>query len=281
MPITNPDPDLVHAENLETVKKYLDGWKANLDSLGIWVREPYACLFDAIAFSLLNKAFKLSLACLCLIEADFADEAYGLSRSVLECAINLRCLTLDPVEIEARAQNYLDFFHAERKYFLDLCRKEISDPNSLHRIESLAATERVDARWSDPRKRNISDWKKIEGRQWDLFKIVTEPHPLDAELEGNYPILAHYTTTYRAASVMVHCSIRALDNNFAVSPFPFRVADRLVTHYDHRNEPLVTITAGLHLAARYALFGVGCDRTEPFEDLAAVSASKLKYLKQS
>ncbi|HEY1901429.1 MAG TPA: DUF5677 domain-containing protein [Terracidiphilus sp.] len=212
-----PDPEVVHSENLAAVKDYLAGWKACLDSKGIWVIEPYARLYDSIAFSTLNKAYRLSQACLHLIDKGFSDEAYGLSRSVLECAINLRYLILNQDEIDLRSNNFLDFFHAERKHFLELCRTQIKDKDALARIETRAKSEGVDKRWSDPRKRRISDWKKLESHDWDGFKIVTQPHPLDADLNHRCQILRHYSTAYRASSAMVHCSIRALDNNFAVS----------------------------------------------------------------
>jgi hypothetical protein len=276
-----PDPELVHSQNLAAAKQYLAGWKACLDSRGIWVIEPYARLYDSIAFSTLNKAYRLSQACICLIEAGFPDEGYGLSRSVLECAINLRYLTLNREEIDSRSNNFLDFFHAERKHFLELCRNQIKDKDALDRIESLAKAERVDDRWSDPKKRRISDWKKIENRDWDGFKIVTETHPLDAELDSRCRILAHYSTAYRAASAMVHCSIRALDNTFAVSNFQYKVAEDLTTCYDHRFEPLMTVVSGLYLSVSYALFGAGLGRPEDLDRQFADFCSKLVYLKQA
>jgi hypothetical protein len=280
---TKPDPEIVHAENLAAAKDYLVRWKAHLDSKGIWVIEPHARLYDSIAFSTLNKAYRLSQACVHLIEAGFSDEAYGLSRSVLECAINLRYLTLNPNEIDLRSNNFLNFFHAERKHFLELCRSQIKDRDTLDRIESLAKSEGVDKMWSDPRKRRISDWKKLESHDWDGFKIVTEAHPLDPDLDGRCPILMHYSTAYRAASAMVHCSIRALDNNFAISSFQYKVADGLKTNYDHRFEPLMTVVVGTYLSVKYALFGVGLDRaeTEEFDKQFDTCCAKLVYLKQS
>jgi hypothetical protein len=276
-----PDPELVHSRNLDAVKEYLAGWKASLDSRGIWVIEPTGRLYDSIAFSMLNKAYRLSLACICLIEAGFSDEAYGLSRSVLECAINLRYLTLNRDEIDLRSNNFLNFFHAERKHFLELCRKQIKDKAALDRIEFRAKAERVDDSWSDPKKSRINDWKKIENRDWDGFKIVTKTHPLDVELNGRCSILTHYSAAYRAVSAMVHCSIRALDNTFAVSSFSYKVADGLTTNYDHRFEPLMTVVAGMYLSVNYALFGSGLDRTEVFDKQLDLCCRKLVYLKQA
>jgi len=275
------DPDLIYSQNLAAVKQYLAGWKACLDSSGIWVIEPNARLYDSIAFSMLNKAYRLSQACICLIEAGFSDEAYGLSRSVLECAINLRYLTLNREEIDLRSNNFLNFFHAERRHFLELCRKQIQDKDALERIESLAQVEGVDDSWPGPNIRRINDWKKIENRNWDGFKIVTETHPLDADLNGRCPILAHYSTAYRAASAMVHCSIRALDNTFAISNFPYKVAEGLKTNYDHRFEPLMTVVAGIYLSVSYALFGAGLDRTEDFDMQFDTCCADLMYVKQS
>lgn len=281
MQVSKQDPELVRSRNLEAVKSYLAEWKKCLDSCGIWVIEPDARLYDSIAFSMLNKAYRLSQACICLLEAGFLDEAYGLSRSVLECAINLRYLTLNRDEIGSRSNNFLDFFHAERKHFLELCRSQIKDKDALDRIESLAKAEGVDGRWPNPKKGRISDWKKIEGRDWDGFKIVTETHPLDSDLNGRCPILAHYSTAYRAASAMVHCSIRALDNTFAVSSFPYRVTEGLTTHYDHHFEPLMTVVAGVYLSVSYVLFGSGLDRPDDFDKQFDACCANLVYLKQT
>lgn len=278
---TIQDPELVHSRNLAVVKEYLAGWKACLDRSGIWVIEPSARPYDSIAFSLLNKAYRLSLACICLIEAGFADEAYGLSRSIIECAINLRYLTLDRKEIDLRSNNFLNFFHVERKHFLDLCRKQIKDKDALDRIEMKAKAEGIDDWWSGPKKIRVSDWKKLENREWDGFKIVTEAHPLDADLNGRCSILLHYSTDYRAASAMVHCSIRALDNTFAVSNFPYKVAEGLTTNFDHRFEPLMNVVTGVYLSVSYALFGAGLDRSEDFDKQVDTCCANLAYVKQT
>jgi hypothetical protein len=270
----------MHASNLAATKQYLAGWKASLDRLGIWVREPTAGLYDSIAFSLLNKAYRLSGACICLIETGFIDEAYGLSRSILECALNLRYLSLDVDKINARANNFAEFFHFERKHFLELCRKQIKNKDDLAKIEAKAKLEGIDARISDPKMARINDWKKIEG-QWDGFKIVNEVHPLDAELNPHCRVLLQYVTLYRAASAMVHCSISALDNTFAVSSFQFKVGEGMKTEYDHRCEPLTIVLAGLYLSARYALYGAKLDSPKQLSALFKETVKKVKYDRQS
>jgi hypothetical protein len=69
-------------------------------------------VFDQVILGLLSKAFSLSDAALILIESDHPEEAYGLARSLAECAMNLRFLTQgeDRTERESRALKFSYFF---------------------------------------------------------------------------------------------------------------------------------------------------------------------------
>jgi hypothetical protein len=278
---SNPLSDEEVADNLQIVRDYIGEWKKSLDALGIWVIEPNARLYDSIAFSLLNKAFKLSKACVRLAEEGYTDEAYGISRSIFECALNLRYMTLNPEEICARTNNYLDFFHAEREHFLELLRKYLTDKAALNDIERRARAERIDSLWGNGRPKHVIDWKVIEGREWTGWKVVTEKHPLDDELNRRCALQRFYAVFWRASSAMVHCSVRSLDNNFAVGAFAFKVGENTRTHYDHSFEPLLITVFCLYLTVRYALFGANIDSTEEFDELIESTSKRLHYRKQS
>ena len=269
------------ADNLQIVTDYVDQWKRRLDDLGIWVIEPDARLYDSIAFSLLNKAFRTSKACLRLVEDGFKDEAYGLSRSLFECALNLRYMTLNPDEVGARANYYLDFFHAEREHFFQLLKSRVADKAELAEIERRAKAEGIETLWGKGRPKYLPDWKVIEGREWTSWKVVTETHPLDDELNRRCALQSFYAVFWRASSAMVHCSVRSLDNNFASGAFAFKVGENTRTHFDHSFEPLLIVMFCLYLAVRYALFGANLDRTGAFDDLIESTAKRLHYKKQS
>jgi uncharacterized protein (DUF433 family) len=81
------DRDGRFAANLAVVQDYLVRWKSSVDIKGIYVIGPSGRTFDSIAFSILNKAYRLSQACIILLEAGYSDEAFGLARSLIECSL--------------------------------------------------------------------------------------------------------------------------------------------------------------------------------------------------
>ncbi len=100
------------AEKLEEIaklRKYLDEAEALLAKAGIYGRKPLFNKFDVIAMALVSKAFSVARACLLLLDNGFEDEAYGMSRSVVECAWTLRYLTQTPAEIESRTWKYFNY----------------------------------------------------------------------------------------------------------------------------------------------------------------------------
>jgi hypothetical protein len=271
------------ARNLEAVRSYISEWKSHLDLMGIWVIEPDARLFDSIAFSLLNKAYGLGNACALLIDGKFNDEAYGLSRSMIECALNLRYLTLDQNKTCLRSNNYFNFYFEEQTHFLTLLRRYVDDKDVLKKIEARAKCQGIGQQCKSAKPKNVSDWKALENRELKWWKIVSEKHPLDEELNPRCSIQELFSVEYRASSAMVHCSIRSLDNYFAVGSYAYKVGETH-TNYDHSVEPLMLVVDCLYLAAQYALFGVyGVDyeRDRFFDDLLDHTSKNLVYQRQS
>jgi len=275
-------------QNLSTVREYILEWKALLDGIGIWVIEPRARLFDSIAFSLLNKAYRLSHACIELLQANFPDEAYGVSRSIIDCSLNLRYLTLDRAKIDERSWNYLNFIFCEKKHFLEQCRKYFAPGPELDQVELYARQEKIEEQWasivsSRMVTKNIphSDWRLIEGSEWNGWKIVTENHPLDAKIGNSVVLHKQFAADFRGASAMVHCSIRALDNNFADPMIRFKVGENLATTFDHNFEPLVVIVTNLHQLVRYVFFGTNIDLAQAFDDLLDKTSAQLVHKERS
>lgn len=57
----------------------------------------------------LSKGFALSRSALLLVEAGYAEEAFGLTRSIYELSIYLRYITREPKDRDRCAAEYLDF----------------------------------------------------------------------------------------------------------------------------------------------------------------------------
>jgi Family of unknown function (DUF5677) len=74
--------------------------------------------FDTIALAILSKAFSVARACLLLIESGFEDEAFGLCRSIVECAWSLRYLTQESEQIEKRTWQYINFLILDKQFWM-------------------------------------------------------------------------------------------------------------------------------------------------------------------
>jgi hypothetical protein len=288
LPHVNSDTDLSFSENLAVVREYMAQWKSSIDGKGIYVIAPTGRTFDSVAFSLLNKAYRLSLACIAQLEGGYSDEAFGLARSIIECSLNLRYMTLDPAKIDARSNNYVDFFFSERKYFLEQCRKYLGPGPDLDAVEAFAKKEEIEERWASivpdrMRVRNLAlnDWKLAESADWTGWKIATAPHPLDGEINKAEWIKRQYAADYRGGSAMVHCSIRALDNILSESGIAYKVGENIKTTFDHRFEPLIIVVTNLYLMARYTFYGANVDGAECFDKPFEDASSKLVYARQS
>jgi hypothetical protein len=85
-----------NVEEIKKVRTYIKIAEAEINKLRIIPRLAYRYPFDSVALATLSKAFALSKACLKLLTSRLQDEAYGLSRTLVECATNLRYLTADP-----------------------------------------------------------------------------------------------------------------------------------------------------------------------------------------
>ena len=193
--------------NLAIVKDYVSQWKASIDVKGIYVISPTGRTFDCVGFSTLNKAYRLAMACFTLLEAGFSDEAFGLARSLIECGLNLRYMTMDAAKVDSRSNDYVDFAFCEKKHFLELCRQYFGPGKDLDAIESLNRQESIEGRWASivpdrARKKNIplNDWKRIEGDEWNGWKISSEAHPLDGEINRDGWIKKQFAAEYRGSS---------------------------------------------------------------------------------
>jgi hypothetical protein len=98
--------------------------------------EGYA---DRVILGTLTKAFSLAEAALILIKNDHPEEGFGLARSVVECALNLRYLTQDRDERESRALAFVSFFKKEKQYWLHQAKEFLKDRKALDEMDKYAA----------------------------------------------------------------------------------------------------------------------------------------------
>ena len=95
------------AGELQKIGSYVKSAEDEISSLGIVPRHARRFPFDILGLATLSKAFAIADACLKLLAADYADEAFGLSRSLVECATNLRYLTAVATQQDKRSHDFV------------------------------------------------------------------------------------------------------------------------------------------------------------------------------
>lgn len=263
MEVNQSASDKANSLNLENLREYMRAWKSTVDDLKIWPKDHR---YDQIAFALLNKVFRLGQACVSLIEQGFSEEAFGLSRSMIECTLNLRYLTLERDEVNSRSERYVEFVFADQRHYLDLIRQYYPEDERNAAVEVIAKANNLDQRWQTKKGNPPPDWK-AENENW--WAIITTNHPLDEILNEHCPIRRLYSYFHRGASAMVHCSANSLLNLLWDRRYSFRVGERMIPERNHTSEPLLVILDCLYLSVRYAFYGADIAQTEPFDKLYA------------
>jgi hypothetical protein len=106
-------------ESPAITKAFLDDAEKKINERNFDLRPRETHPFDYIAAEFLSKCFALSRAALLLIESGFPDEAFGMIRTLVECAANLRYITAVKDEQDARVQSFIDYARQERGIWLD------------------------------------------------------------------------------------------------------------------------------------------------------------------
>jgi len=243
----------------ETVQEYISLAREHIEGLNIYPRDARRYPFDGVSLELVSKSFALSKACLTLLDAGLPDEAYGLSRSIVECALILRHMTRDRSRQSTEAAKFFSFSLKAMNFWLHHVRR-FGDSNILLDADRLAKE------W------NLDTEKAIEfTRGWDdKFKtraVLKQEHPLDGLHNPLDVRISQHAADYTHTSQFVHCSQAGIDNYFPDIGSPFRLKKSVGEYGEHRSHCLFIVLIYLHDTIRYVLFGLG------FED-----SSKLNKL---
>ena len=99
--------------------------ESEITSLRIVKREVRRYAFDSLADEVLSKAFALAKSAIILIENDHGEEALGLCRSIVECALNLRWITSDRTLIQERSLRFVWFGHTIKNFWYWWVKKRL------------------------------------------------------------------------------------------------------------------------------------------------------------
>jgi Family of unknown function (DUF5677) len=205
-----------------------------------------------------SKSVALARSCIILLKADQADEAYGLSRSVVECALILRYITSDPALQADRAKQFVLFSFEYKNVWIYHARNQFAGRPEAAEVERHAKEWNLSG---DPKKAK-QHWSRLRGFTWDAQSLV---HPLDGPAFDVGFKEKQYAVDYFQTCQWVNCSQPALDNYVPDEAAPFR----FIKSSDEFGRPghsvLFTLVNYLHSVMCYAFYGLGISRPKDLD----------------
>jgi hypothetical protein len=256
-------------EQVDEVRSYLKKMRGLIKDLSVYPRCAERYIFDHVVLGTLSKAFSLADAALVLIDNRHPEEAFGLSRSLVECTLNLRYLTQDRSEQAARAMAFATFYFKERQYWLAQAQVLFkNDPEALGEFDKYARDNGI-----------VAD-EKSAARHWSgktsfTWLAVSEDHPLDGPLNKISHRKIDFEIGYHQTSAYVHGSFHAIESFFPDEQAIY--APRLVSDGDEQQgqKALFTIVRYVHQAVRYAIFGMGIDKVPGIDSQYRATLARL------
>ena len=278
--VTDPKPryDVVmpaidNQGELDRVRSYMQGLQQEISKLGIHPRSFAASPFDHIGLALVSKAFSISNAVLILLDAGFAEEAFGLSRSLVECALTLRFLTQDQNKLQQRTWDYAQFEVIDKQYWMHYALKHVAGQPAEQEIRDYA--KRFDL--EDDPSGSRTHWSGMDRFAW---RVNLDDHPLDNAANTELAKKSGYAVEYHATSSFVHCFSPVVNNFLPSEGVPFEVKESSRQCERPSQATLFILISYLHSCVAYALFGMNEERTQSMNDLFSETlASLLPYRK--
>ncbi len=242
-------------EEIRAARLYIRSAEAAVNGLGICPRGASLYPFDIVALATLSKAFALSKACVRLLQADLHDEAYGLSRSVIECGLILRFLTAVPDLKDSRTRKFAAYSKFDQAYWLHNALIAFAGKPEEQQLREDAKKSGIIPRSS------TSHWYGRQGFVWD---VTTVDHPLDGTITVTEKRLA-FAAEYHHTSDYVHCSVPAVDSYCPEEGEPFRILGASERLSQPAGNTLSIVLVHLHNSVSYALFGMGMQRPKKLD----------------
>jgi hypothetical protein len=253
---------------IRKVSRFVRVAEAEINAMEIRPREASRNPFDIVGLATVSKAFALSKACLKLLSSDLPDEAFGLSRSIVECANNLRYLTAEPDAQNGRVRNFVKHHKADKAFWAHYCLELFSGRPEEKEIREYMQQQGI-APDTKPARRHWSG--SSTGFIWD---VMTIDHPLDGPVTTRHKKIS-YAADYFQTSSFVHCSLPAIDNHAVDEATPFRVSIAS-GHHETSQSTLFIVFLYLRSTIAYALFGMNLDRPPKLDALFQKTLNLLK-----
>ena len=251
---------------IRKVQSYLKQAEAEVNKLGIIPRRAYRHPFDILGLATLSKVFALSRACLKLVTLNFPDEAFGLSRSIVECATILRYLTAEPALQDRSSRDFAKFAMADKAFWAHYALEHSADKKKELEIRQYMEQEGIVAD-TKPARRH---WSGEDGFVW---KALLSDHPLDGAKTQTHR-KAEHAVNYYYASQFVHCSSLAVDCYCPEEGTPCCISQSSGLRKTG-NSALFVITVSIHSSIGCALFGMNIDYPSKLNALCQKTLERL------
>jgi hypothetical protein len=256
------------AAEIQKIRAYVKNAEREIGRLGIVPRTAYKFPFDIVALATLSKAFAITRACLKLLASDCPDEAYGLSRSLVECATNLRYLTVVPMQRDKRSHDFVKFALADKAFWYHHALEAAKSPKERAKLRTYAKQVGV----ADNPKLARQHWSGLGGGV--VWSTTLLDHDLDGAATADFRKKA-YAVDYYLTSAFVHCSLVAIDNYFIEDGVPFRLSTSS-GHHETFQSTLFIILVHIHEAVGYVLYGLNTDRPARVDSIFLDTLKKMK-----
>lgn len=252
-------PNTAILGEITKLETYIECLRSEIEGLEILPRLLFEYPIDSIALGMLSKAFALSRACLLLLRSDFPDEAYGLSRSIVEITLILRYITSN-LDLQAkRAVQFLTYSVDFKNYWLYFARKAYEGKPEAEEIERYAKLYKLSG---DPSKAQ-KHWSELRGFTREARKLN---HPLDGlTIDDNFKSRSH-AVDYFQTSQYVHCSQPAIDHYVPAEGRAFVISSSFFVGISTDQRVLYSVLNHLHATAAYALFALGMERQKSIDE---------------
>ena len=228
-------------KEIAKVARFVRAAEREINALGIIPREPYKFPFDIVGLATLSKAFALANACLKLLRSSQSDEAYALSRSIVECAANLRYMTEKRDTQDARVRKFVNHHKADKSYWAHYCLEIYAGRPEEQEMRDYVQQEGI----TPDTKPASRHWSGERGFVWDT---MTVDHPLDGATTETHK-KSSYASDYFQTSSFVHCSLPAIGNHVVEEGTPFKLS----TWSGHHATTQSTLFYRSHLPAQHDL----------------------------
>jgi hypothetical protein len=216
--------------------------------------------------AIVSKVFALSRACLKLLVLNFPDEAFGLSRSIVECATILRYLTAERDLQYRRSRNFVKFAMADKAFWAHYALEHSTEKEKESEIRRYMEREGIVADTKSARRH----WSGEDAFVWET---TISDHPLDGAMTQKHR-KAEHAANYYNASTFVHCSSPAIDSYCPDEGTPFRLSSSSGLRNTCRST-LFVITVSVRSSIGYALFGMNIDYPARLNMLCQKTLEKL------